>query len=132
MYASPRSSPATPAAFWNSVRHAAPFSIGLNCALGAKEMRAHIAEIARLADTFVCAYPNAGLPNEFGRYDESPEFMASLLGEFADSGIVNVVGGCCGTTPEHISAIARAKGRRRFRTGWTWRAPIGSWPSGSC
>ena len=98
----------TPAAFWNSVRHAAPFTIGLNCALGAKEMRAHIAEIGRIADTFVCAYPNAGLPNEFGRYDESPEFMASLLGEFADAGLVNVVGGCCGTTPEHISAIARA------------------------
>jgi 5-methyltetrahydrofolate--homocysteine methyltransferase len=98
----------TPAAFWNSVRHATPFSIGLNCALGAKEMRAHIAEIARIADTFVCAYPNAGLPNEFGRYDESPEFMASLLGEFADAGLVNVVGGCCGTTPEHIHAIAAA------------------------
>src|SRR5713226_9165120 len=98
----------TPAAFWNSVRHAAPLSIGLNCALGAKEMRAHIAEIARIADTFVCAYPNAGLPNEFGRYDESPDFMASLLGEFADAGLVNVVGGCCGTTPEHIRAIARA------------------------
>src|SRR5256885_3309710 len=98
----------TPAAFWNSVRHAAPFSIGLNCALGAREMRAHIAEIARIADTFVCAYPNAGLPNEFGRYDESPQFMASLLAEFADAGLVNVVGGCCGTTPEHINAIARA------------------------
>src|SRR3954471_14243886 len=98
----------TPAAFWNSVRHATPFSIGLNCALGAKEMRAHIAEIARIADTLVCAYPNAGLPNEFGRYDESPEFMASLLAEFADAGLVNVVGGCCGTTPDHISAIARA------------------------
>jgi 5-methyltetrahydrofolate--homocysteine methyltransferase len=98
----------TPAAFWNSMRHAAPFSIGLNCALGAKEMRAHIAEIARIADTLVCAYPNAGLPNEFGRYDESPEFMAGLLGEFASAGLVNVVGGCCGTTPDHISAIARA------------------------
>jgi 5-methyltetrahydrofolate--homocysteine methyltransferase len=98
----------TPAAFWNSVRHAAPFSIGLNCALGAREMRAHIAEIARIADTFVCAYPNAGLPNEFGGYDESPEFMASLLGEFAQAGLVNVVGGCCGTTPEHIHAMARA------------------------
>ncbi len=98
----------TPAAFWNSIRHAAPFSVGLNCALGAKEMRAHIAEIARIADTFVCAYPNAGLPNEFGRYDESPEFMASLLAEFADAGLVNVVGGCCGTTPEHIHAIAEA------------------------
>src|SRR6266511_5605471 len=89
----------TPAAFLNSVRHAAPFSVGLNCALGAREMRAHIAEISRIADTFVCAYPNAGLPNEFGRYDESPEFMAELLGEFAASGLVNLVGGCCGTTP---------------------------------
>ncbi|MFL5220572.1 MAG: methionine synthase, partial [Microvirga sp.] len=98
----------TPAAFWNSVRHAAPFSIGLNCALGAKEMRAHIAEIGRVADTLVCAYPNAGLPNEFGRYDESPEYMGELLGEFAASGLVNVVGGCCGTTPAHISAIVRA------------------------
>jgi 5-methyltetrahydrofolate--homocysteine methyltransferase len=98
----------TPAAFWNSVRHAAPFSVGLNCALGAKEMRAHIAEIARIADTLVCAYPNAGLPNEFGRYDESPQYMAGLLAEFADAGLVNVVGGCCGTTPEHIGAIARA------------------------
>jgi 5-methyltetrahydrofolate--homocysteine methyltransferase len=98
----------TPAAFWNSMRHAAPFSIGLNCALGAQEMRAHIAEIGRVADTLVCAYPNAGLPNEFGRYDESPEYMGELLGEFAASGLVNVVGGCCGTTPDHISAIARA------------------------
>src|SRR5690349_20709306 len=98
----------TPAAFWYTVRHAASFSIGLNCALGAQEMRAHIADIARIADTFVCAYPNAGLPNEFGGYDESPAFMASLLGEFAQAGLVNVVGGCCGTTPEHIFAIARA------------------------
>jgi 5-methyltetrahydrofolate--homocysteine methyltransferase len=98
----------TPEAFWNSVRHAAPLSIGLNCALGASEMRAHIAEIARVADTLVCAYPNAGLPNEFGLYDESPEFMAELLGEFASAGLVNVVGGCCGTTPAHIRAIARA------------------------
>src|SRR5712664_403147 len=98
----------TPEAFWISVRHAAPFSIGLNCALGAKEMRAHIAELARVADTLVCAYPNAGLPNEFGLYDESPEFMASLLAEFADAGLVNIVGGCCGTTPAHIRAIAEA------------------------
>ena len=75
----------TPAAFWNSVKHASPITIGLNCALGAQEMRAHIAEIGRVADTFVCAYPNAGLPNEFGYYDESPEFMAELLGEFAQS-----------------------------------------------
>ncbi len=98
----------TPAAFWNSVCHARPVSIGLNCALGAREMRAHIAEISRIADTLVCAYPNAGLPNEFGLYDESPDAMAELLGEFADAGLVNIVGGCCGTTPEHIAAIARA------------------------
>jgi len=98
----------TPAAFWNSVRHAKPATIGLNCALGAREMRAHIEEIGRVADTFVCAYPNAGLPNEFGYYDESPEFMAELLGEFASAGFVNVVGGCCGTTPAHIAAIAKA------------------------
>src|ERR687887_1140728 len=96
------------AACWNSIRHAAPFSVGLNCALGAKEMRAHIAELSRIADTLVCAYPNAGLPNEFGLYDESPEYMAELLAEFADAGLVNIVGGCCGTTPAHIRAIARA------------------------
>ncbi|NMN60345.1 5-methyltetrahydrofolate--homocysteine methyltransferase [Xanthobacter sp. SG618] len=96
----------TPSAFWYSLRHAKPFSIGLNCALGAREMRAHIAEIGRVADTLVCAYPNAGLPNEFGMYDESPEAMAALVGEFAASGLVNVVGGCCGTTPAHIRAIA--------------------------
>jgi 5-methyltetrahydrofolate--homocysteine methyltransferase len=98
----------TPAAFWQSVRHATPFSVGLNCALGAREMRAHIDELSRVADTLICAYPNAGLPNEFGRYDESPEAMAELLGEFADAGLVNIVGGCCGTTPAHIRAIARA------------------------
>ncbi len=90
------------------MRHANAFSIGLNCALGASEMRAHIAEIGRVADTLVCAYPNAGLPNEFGYYDESPEYMAGLLREFADAGLVNIVGGCCGTTPEHIHAIAEA------------------------
>src|SRR6202043_3254495 len=105
----------TPAAFWNSVRHAAPVSIGLNCALGAKEMRAHVAEIGRLADTLVCAYPNAGLPNEFGYYDESPEYMAELIGEFATAGLVNIVGGCCGTTPEHIAAIAAAVAPHRPR-----------------
>src|SRR5450432_2165987 len=105
----------TPAGFWNSVRHANPITVGLNCALGATEMRAHIAEIGRLADTFVCAYPNAGLPNEFGYYDESPEYMAELLGEFADAGLVNVVGGCCGTTPEHIAAIAKAVAGKKPR-----------------
>ena len=98
----------TPTAFWHSVRHAAPFSVGLNCALGAREMRAHIQEIAKVADTLVCAYPNAGLPNEFGLYDESPEATAAMLGEFADAGLVNIVGGCCGTTPAHIRAIAEA------------------------
>jgi 5-methyltetrahydrofolate--homocysteine methyltransferase len=98
----------TPEAFWNSVAHAAPLSIGLNCALGPRQMRAHIAELARVADTLICAYPNAGLPNEFGHYDESPEMMAALIGEFAASGIVNIAGGCCGTTPDHIRAIAAA------------------------
>jgi 5-methyltetrahydrofolate--homocysteine methyltransferase len=98
----------TPTAFWHSVRHAAPLSVGFNCALGAKEMRAHIAELSRVADTLICAYPNAGLPNEFGLYDESPEYMAALLGEFAEAGLVNIVGGCCGTSPAHIRAIAEA------------------------
>jgi len=98
----------TPEAFWNSVAHAAPLSIGLNCALGAREMRAHIAELGRVADTLICAYPNAGLPNEFGHYDESPQAMAALIGEFAAAGLVNIAGGCCGTTPDHIRAIARA------------------------
>jgi 5-methyltetrahydrofolate--homocysteine methyltransferase len=98
----------TPAAFWHSVRHAEPFSVGLNCALGAKELRPHMAELSRAADTLTCAYPNAGLPNEFGGYDETPETMALQLGEFARSGLVNIVGGCCGTTPEHIKAIAGA------------------------
>jgi 5-methyltetrahydrofolate--homocysteine methyltransferase len=98
----------TPEAFWHSIRHAQPLSVGLNCALGANEMRAHIDELSRVADTLICAYPNAGLPNEFGLYDESPEFMAGLLEEFAASGLVNIVGGCCGTTPAHIRAIADA------------------------
>ena len=101
----------TPEAFWNSLRHTRPVTVGFNCALGAREMRAHIAELSRIVDTLVCAYPNAGLPNEFGLYDESPEYMAALVGEFADAGLVNVVGGCCGTTPAHIAALAeRVKG----------------------
>jgi 5-methyltetrahydrofolate--homocysteine methyltransferase len=106
----------TPEAFWNSVMHAKPLSIGLNCALGATEMRAHIAELARVAGTLICAYPNAGLPNEFGHYHESPADMARHLGEFADAGLVNIVGGCCGTTPEHISAIAEAVRGKAPRT----------------
>lgn len=105
----------TPEAFWNSVRHSAPLSVGLNCALGAKEMRAHMAEISRVADTLTCAYPNAGLPNEFGMYDESPEHMAGLLSEFAASGLVNIVGGCCGTTPDHMRAIAQAVADKKPR-----------------
>src|ERR1700712_2128781 len=104
-----------PEAFWNSVRHAKPITIGFNCALGAEDLRAHIADIGRVADTLVCAYPNAGLPNEFGQYDESPEFMARLIGEFAQAGLVNIVGGCCGTTPDHIAAIAAAVAPHRPR-----------------
>jgi 5-methyltetrahydrofolate--homocysteine methyltransferase len=97
-----------PEAFWHSVRHAKPITIGFNCALGAEDLRAHIADISRVADTLVCAYPNAGLPNEFGQYDETPDYMARLIGEFARDGLVNIVGGCCGTTPDHIAAIAAA------------------------
>ena len=107
----------TPEAFWNSLRHTKPISVGLNCALGAREMRAHIAELSRIADTLICAYPNAGLPNEFGLYDESPEYMAALMGEFADAGLVNIIGGCCGTTPDHIAALAdrvRSVGPRKI------------------
>ncbi|MCW2576727.1 MAG: metH, partial [Modestobacter sp.] len=95
-------------AFWHSVRHVDPLLVGLNCALGAKEMRPYIAEISRLADTFVSCYPNAGLPNAFGEYDESPAETAAILAEFAAAGFVNLVGGCCGTTPGHIAAIAAA------------------------
>src|ERR1700681_1033376 len=102
-------------AFWNSVRHAKPLTIGFNCALGAEDLRAHIADIGRVADTLVCAYPNAGLPNEFGQFDESPEFMAGLIGEFAASGLVNIVGGCCGTTPDHVAALAAAVAPHRPR-----------------
>ncbi|MCZ7496781.1 methionine synthase [Agrobacterium rhizogenes] len=98
----------TPSAFWNSVRHANPFTIGLNCALGADAMRPHLQELSDVADTFVCAYPNAGLPNEFGQYDETPEMMARQVEGFVRDGLVNIVGGCCGSTPEHIRAIAQA------------------------
>ncbi|MCU1432172.1 MAG: methionine synthase (B12-dependent) [Actinotalea sp.] len=95
-------------AFWNSVRHAKPLAVGLNCALGAKEMRPYIEEMSRIAETFVSCYPNAGLPNAFGEYDEAPAETAAILGEFAGAGFVNLVGGCCGTTPAHIAEIARA------------------------
>ncbi|MFC5236843.1 methionine synthase [Pseudonocardia zijingensis] len=95
-------------AFWNSVRHASPLVVGVNCSLGAAEMRPHVAELARFADTYVACHPNAGLPNAFGGYDQTPDETAGLLREFADAGMVNVVGGCCGTTPEHITQLASA------------------------
>ncbi len=95
-------------AFWNSVRHAEPISVGLNCALGSGELRQYIEELSGIAETHVSAYPNAGLPNEFGEYDESPEYMAAEIGEWAANGWLNIVGGCCGTTPDHIEAIAEA------------------------
>ena len=98
----------TTEAFWNSMRHVKPVAVGLNCALGAPEMRPYLAEMSRISDTFVSAYPNAGLPNAFGEYDETPERQAGYLAEFAEAGLVNLVGGCCGTTPEHIAEIAKA------------------------
>ncbi|MDH3847353.1 MAG: methionine synthase [Gammaproteobacteria bacterium] len=105
----------TAEAFWNSVRHIDPFMIGLNCALGAKDLRPYVDELSRVADTRVSAHPNAGLPNEFGEYDETPAAMAEVIGEFAESGLVNLVGGCCGTTPEHIAALAEAVNDKRPR-----------------
>ena len=93
-------------AFWNSVRHARPLAIGLNCALGAAEIRPYLAELSRVADCFISCYPNAGLPNEFGEYDETPDQMSTVLKEFTGAGLINLVGGCCGTTPDHISRIA--------------------------
>jgi 5-methyltetrahydrofolate--homocysteine methyltransferase len=98
----------TTEAFWNSIRHARPLVVGLNCALGGKQLRPYIEELSRIADIYVCAYPNAGLPNAFGEYDETAEQTAETLRDFAASGFVNMVGGCCGTTPEHIQAIKRA------------------------
>ncbi len=97
----------TTEAFWNAIRHAKPIAVGLNCALGAPEMRPYIAEMSRIADTFVSCYPNAGLPNAFGEYEESPERQAGYIAEFAEAGLVNLVGGCCGTAPPHIAEIAR-------------------------
>ena len=99
-------------AFFVSIRHARPFSIGLNCALGAADMRPYLAELSRIADTYVTCYPNAGLPNAFGQYDELPQDTARLLREFAESGFVNVLGGCCGTTPTYS---------RHRRGGGGWR-----------
>ncbi len=98
----------TAEAFYTSVAHSRPLSIGLNCALGAKDLREHVDTLATVADAYVSAHPNAGLPNAFGEYDETPEEMAATLKEFAQSGLLNIVGGCCGTTPAHIQAIAEA------------------------
>ncbi|MBM4201305.1 MAG: methionine synthase, partial [Gammaproteobacteria bacterium] len=98
----------TAEAFWNALRHARPVSVGLNCALGAKQLRPFIEELARISDVHVSAHPNAGLPNEFGEYDESPESMAKELADWAEQGFLNIIGGCCGTTPRHIKAIHEA------------------------
>ena len=105
----------TPEAFWTSVKHAEPWAVGLNCALGAAEMRPHIAALSRICNTRILAYPNAGLPNAFGEYDETPDQTAAHLAEWAESGLVNLVGGCCGTTPAHIAAIAAAVAPKRPR-----------------
>ncbi|MCL4151941.1 UNVERIFIED_CONTAM: hypothetical protein GTU68_015425, partial [Idotea baltica] len=98
----------TPEAFWISIKHADLFSVGLNCALGAKELRPHLESLANIADINISAYPNAGLPNEFGEYDQTPEEMREYIRDFVDSGFVNIIGGCCGTTPDHIRAMADA------------------------
>lgn len=104
-------------AFWNSLRHAKPITFGLNCALGAALMRPYIAELAKICDTAVSCYPNAGLPNPMSDtgFDETPDVTSSLVDEFAAAGLVNLVGGCCGTTPEHIKAIAERVGSRKPR-----------------
>ncbi|TDO37491.1 methionine synthase [Paractinoplanes brasiliensis] len=102
-------------AFWRSIERAQPLIVGVNCALGATEARPHVAELARLAGTYVAAHPNAGLPNAFGGYDETPDQTAALLAEFADAGLVNIVGGCCGTSPSHIGQIAKAAAGKKPR-----------------
>ena len=105
----------TPEAFWYSMQHLRPFSIGLNCSFGAEQLRPSVADIAAAADTLVSVYPNAGLPNEMGEYDESPEYMAGLLETWAKDGLINIVGGCCGTTPDHIRAIRLAVAKYKPR-----------------
>ncbi len=112
-------------AFYLSIRHARPFAVGLNCALGAREMRPYLEELARQAECYVICYPNAGLPNAFGQYDQLPDETGQLLGDFAASGLANILGGCCGTTPEHIRAVVKAV------EGQTPRPlPSGSWVAG--
>ncbi|RME66265.1 MAG: 5-methyltetrahydrofolate--homocysteine methyltransferase [Alphaproteobacteria bacterium] len=98
----------TPEAFWHSIRHARPLTVGLNCSFGARQLRPHLEVLAAAADTLIMAYPNAGLPNDLGDYDELPEETAALIADWADAGFINIVGGCCGSTPAHIAAIAKA------------------------
>jgi len=105
----------TPEAFWYSMQHLKPFSVGLNCSFGAEQLRPAVADMSAVAYTLISVYPNAGLPNEMGGYDQSAEFMAGLLEEWAKDGLINIVGGCCGTTPEHIRAIAEAVGKYKPR-----------------
>jgi 5-methyltetrahydrofolate--homocysteine methyltransferase len=105
----------TPEAFWYSMQHLKPFSVGLNCSFGAEQLRPAVADMAAVADTLISVYPNAGLPNEMGGYDQSAEFMAGLLQDWAKDGLINIVGGCCGTTPEHIRAIAEAVAKYKPR-----------------
>jgi 5-methyltetrahydrofolate--homocysteine methyltransferase len=105
----------TPEAFWYSMQHLKPFSVGLNCSFGAEQLRPAVADMAAVADTLISVYPNAGLPNEMGGYDQSAEFMAGLLEEWAKDELINIVGGCCGTTPDHIRAIAQAVAKYKPR-----------------
>lgn len=105
----------TTEAFWNAIRHARPWAVGLNCALGAQQLRPYVKEMSRIADTRVLTYPNAGLPNAFGEYDETPDETAAFIADWAEQGLLNIVGGCCGTTPAHIAAIAKAVAGRAPR-----------------
>ncbi len=98
----------TTEAFWTSIAHAKPFAVGLNCALGAEELRPYVQALSKISDTYVMAYPNAGLPNAFGEYDQNPDEMSALVAEWATGGLVNILGGCCGSTPSHIEAIAKS------------------------
>jgi 5-methyltetrahydrofolate--homocysteine methyltransferase len=95
-------------AFWHAVRHAKPLTIGLNCSFGAAQLRPHVKVLSEIADTLIMVYPNAGLPNELGAYDEMPDITAELVREWAEAGQVNILGGCCGSTPAHIAAMAKA------------------------
>lgn len=114
----------TPEAFWNSISHGEIFSVGLNCALGAEQMKPHIKELSDNAWCNISAHPNAGLPNEFGEYDESPEYMSQVLSYFLDEGLLNIVGGCCGTTPDHIRAISELASTKKVRSNPTLKSIV--------